>query len=115
MIFKLFLILINLLFCIFSASRSTKLDHFELEQMINLFETNYIKAKIDPYLLDYKDYLLNKIADPEILNKNELQENLNFFNELEKSYILFYIRNPIEGYIISFPNEEYYLWRIKVK
>ena len=124
MISNILTILINLLNIYFSQSqllrqieKTTILDdNFDLNQTIKLFETNYKMAKIDPNINKYKDYFLNKLNNSLTTNKNEYNETyLNYFKDIEKSYILFYKRNPVEDYKISFPNETYYLWRIKVK
>ena len=121
MILKIILFLINF-FCKFSLlhsqslseNASTDLDNLDLKQVLEIFETNYKKAKIDPYLTIYKNYFISKINDERTINKIVYQEHYKYFEEIEKSYILFYKRNPVEGYLISFPNEDYYLWRIKV-
>lgn len=87
----------------------TSLDHLKIEELIELFESNYKKAKIDPYLEKYKSYFRNNT------DKGIIEEYADYFNGIKKSSILFYKRNPVEGYINSFPNETYYLWRIKVR
>ena len=70
MILKIILFLINF-FCKFSLlhsqslseNASTDLDNLDLKQVLEIFETNYKKAKIDPYLTIYKNYFISKIND----------------------------------------------------
>jgi hypothetical protein len=105
---KLALLLINI------KSEST-LDTFTPEQVLNLFEINYGRAKSDANFQLYYLYFRHKLGDTTFKEATKYVGYDNYFLFLDKSSILYYNRNPLKNYKISFPNENYYLWRIMVK
>lgn len=60
-------------------------------------------------------YFKQKLSDNTFKEADKYKGFDNYFLSLDKSSILFYNRNPLVNYKISFPNENYYLWRIMVK
>jgi hypothetical protein len=108
-IFLLFLLMI-----IKISFETSQIDSFTPEQVLILFESNYRRAKRDPYFNLYETYFKQKLSDPSS-SQSEKYKNIDFyFSSLDKSSQLYYKRNPLSNYKISFPNEDYYLWRIMV-
>jgi len=85
------------------------------KEVIDLFEENYRKAKIDPNFVLYYIYFKQKLNDNYFAEADKYKGYDAFFFTFDKSSQLYYIRNPPKSYKVAFPNEDYYLWRIMVK
>ncbi len=91
------------------------LESFTPEQVLDLFETNYRKAQKDAKFDYYSLYFKQKLSDSTFKDAAKYNGFDNYFSSNDKSSIIYYNRNPLVNYKISFPNENYYLWRIMVK
>jgi len=105
---------LNLALLLISIKSENTLDTFTPEQVLNLFEINYRRAKSDANFNLYYIYFSQKLGDATFKEATKYDGYYNYFLSLDKSSILYYNRNPLKNYKISFPNENYYLWRIMV-
>lgn len=96
------------------SCQSSQLDSFTPEQLLTLFEANYVKAKKDLSFQLYHSYFKQRLTNSSFIDTEKYKGYDEYFISFDKSSQLFYYRNPPQSYKIAFPNENYYLWRIMV-